>query len=126
MQALRQLVSFDLAIPVWHIVLYVACVSFLMIERRLKFAIVASYVVALYWLHYAFHADLVTSMNGDNLARTVYYVFGFTFVSLGIYAIFFLGDEEAEFQLEKNKKELAGLRSKAKEARKRANELSLN
>ena len=45
MQAFTQLVYFDLPIPVWHIVIYVGCISFLMMQRRFKLAIVTSYVL---------------------------------------------------------------------------------
>ena len=123
MQAFTQLVYFDLPIPVWHIVLYVGCISFLMIQRRFKLAIVTSYVLVLFWLHYIFRANLIFIMNGDNVARTIYYLFGFALVLLSIYAFFFLEDEAAEFELEKRKKEIAGLRTKAKEAKKKAADL---
>ena len=123
MQAFTQLVYFDLPIPVWHIVLYVGCISFLMIQRRFKFAIVTCYVLVLFWLHYIFRANLIFIMNGDNVARTIYYLFGFALVLLSIYALFFLEDEAAEFELEKRKKEIAGLRTKAKEAKTKASDL---
>ena len=123
MQAFTQLVYFDLPIPVWHLVLYVSCISFLMIQRRFKLAIVTCYVLVLFWLHYIFRDNLVFIMNGDNVARTTYYLFGFALVLLSIYALFFLEDEAAEFELEKRKKEIAGLRTKAKEAKKKAADL---
>ena len=123
MQAFTQLIYFDLPIPVWHIVLYVGCISFLMIQRRFKLAIVTSYVLVLCWLHYIFRANLIFIMNGDNVARTIYYLFGFALVLLSIYALFFLEDEAAEFELEKHKKEIAGLRTKAKEAKTKASDL---
>jgi chromosome segregation ATPase len=123
MQAFTQLVYFDLPIPVWHIVVYVGCISFLMIQRRFKLAIVTSYVLVLCWLHYIFRANLIFIMNGDNVARTIYYLFGFALVLLSIYALFFLEDEAAEFELEKRKKEIAGLRTKAKEAKTKASDL---
>jgi chromosome segregation ATPase len=123
MQAFTQLVYFDLPIPVWHIVLYVGCISFLMIQRRFKLAIVTSYVLVLFWLHYIFRDNLVTIMNGNNAARAIYYLFGFALVLLSIYALFFLEDEAAEFELEKRKKEIAGLKTKAKEARTKVSDL---
>jgi chromosome segregation ATPase len=62
-------------------------------------------------------------MNGDNAARAIYYLFGFALVLLSIYALFFLEDEAAEFELEKRKKEIAGLKTKAKEARTKVSDL---
>jgi CAP-Gly domain-containing linker protein 1 len=123
MQPLTQLVYFDLPIPVWHIVSYVAVMSLLMSQRKFKLAIVTSYALVLFWFHYAFRAELVALINGDNVARTVYYALAFALVLLSIYALFLLEDEEAEFELEKRRKEIAGLRAKAKEAKKKVTEL---
>jgi chromosome segregation ATPase len=123
MQSLTQLVYFDLPIPVWHIVAYVGCMSFLMIQRRFKLAIVVTFALVLFWFHYAFRANLVTLIDGNNVARAVYYAFGFALVLLSIYAFFLLEDEEAEFELEKRRKEIAGLRAKAREAKKKVSEL---
>jgi chromosome segregation ATPase len=123
MQPLNELVNFDLPIPAWHIFAYVGLMTFLMMQRRFKLALVTSFAVVLFWFHYAFRNELIALIDGNTIARTVYYAFGFALVLLSIYAFFMLEDEQSEFDLEKRKKESVGLRGKLKESKNKIAEL---
>jgi chromosome segregation ATPase len=122
MQALQQLVYSDLPIPVWQIVLYVGFISYFMIQRWFKLSFVTSFVLVLYWLHYAFRADLVSITNEDQLARAIYYVLAFALILLIIFALSFL-EVDADSLLAKREREITFLRAKAKNAEKTASVL---
>ena len=122
MQALQQLVYSDLPIPVWQIVLYVGLISYFMIQRWFKLSFVTSFVLVLYWLHYAFRADLVSITNEDQLARAIYYVLAFALILLIIFALSFL-EVDADSLLAKREREITFLKAKAKNAEKTASVL---
>ena len=75
MQALQQLFSSNLPIPLWQVVLYIGLISYLMVQRWFKLSFLTSFILVLYWLHYEFRADLVAVTSEDHLARAIYYVF---------------------------------------------------
>jgi chromosome segregation ATPase len=115
MQALQQLFYSDLPIPVWQIVFYVGVISYFMIQRWFKLSFVTSFILVLYWLHYAFRADLVSVTNEDHLARAIYYVLAFALVLLCIFALSFL-EVDADSLLEKREKEIALIKAQLKAA----------
>jgi chromosome segregation ATPase len=117
MDGLQQLFSSDLPIPLWQIVFYVGLVSYFMVQRWFKLSFLTSFVLVLYWLHYAFRADLVAITSEDQLARAIYYVLGFALLLLSIFALTFL-EVDADSLLEKREKEITALKAQAKNAEK--------
>jgi chromosome segregation ATPase len=122
MHGLQQLLSSDLPIPLWQIVFYVGFVSYFMIQRWFKLSFLTSFIVVLYWLHYAFRTDLVAITNEAHLARAIYYVLGFALILVSIFALTFL-EVDADSLLEKREKEIALLKAQAKNAEKTASAL---
>ncbi len=119
MRGLQQLFSSDLAIPLWQIVLYVGLVSYFMVQRWFKLSFLTSFILVLYWLHFAFRADLVALTTEAHLARAIYYVLGFALILLSIFALTFL-EVDADSLLAKREKEIAFLKAQAKNAEKTA------
>ncbi|MGH9856719.1 MAG: hypothetical protein ACRD4B_02630, partial [Acidobacteriota bacterium] len=119
MQALQQLFYSDLPVPVWQIILYAGAISYFMIQRWFKLSFVTSFVLVLYWLHYAFRADLVSIISEDQLARALYYILGFALILMCIFALSFL-EVDADSLLEKREKEITFLKAHARNAEKAA------
>jgi chromosome segregation ATPase len=119
MDGLQQLFSSDLPIPLWQIVFYVGLVSYFMVQRWFKLSFLTSFVLVLYWLHYAFRSDLVAVTTEAHLARAIYYVLGFALILLSIFALTFL-EVDTDSLLEKREKEITLLKAQAKNAEKTA------
>ena len=119
MDGLRELFSSDLPIPLWQIVFYMGLVSYFMVQRWFKLSFLTSFALVLYWLHYAFRADLVAITSEAHLARAIYYVLGFALILLSIFALTFL-EVDADSVLAKREKEITLLRAQAKNAEKTA------
>jgi chromosome segregation ATPase len=119
MHGLQQLFSSDIPIPLWQIIFYVALVSYFMFQRWFKLSFLASFILVLYWLHYAFRADLVAITSEAHLARAIYYVLGFVLMLLSIFALTFL-EVDADSLLAKREKEITLLKAQAKNAEKTA------
>jgi hypothetical protein len=117
MRGLQQLFSSDLPIPMWQIVFYAGLVSYFMFQRWFKVSFLASFILVLYWLHYAFRTDLVEITSEAHLARAIYYVLGFALILLSIFALTFL-EVDADSLLDKREKEIALLKAQAKTAEK--------
>jgi chromosome segregation ATPase len=124
MQALQQLAYSDLPIPVWQIILYVGLISYFMIQRWFKLSFVTSFILVLYWLHYAFRADLVSITSEAHLARAIYYLLGFALILLTIFALSFL-EVDTDSLLAKREKEITFLKAQAKNAEKTASALQV-
>ena len=122
MQALQQLFSSNLPIPLWQVVLYIGLISYCMVQRWFKLSFLTSFILVLYWLHYEYRADLVAVTSEDHLARAIYYVFAFVLVLLGIFALSFL-EGDADSLLEKRDHEISYLKALAKNAEKTAADL---
>jgi chromosome segregation ATPase len=122
MHGLQELFYSDLPIPVWQIVFYVGLISYFMVQRWFKLSFLTSFILALYWLHYAFRADLVSITSEAHVARAIYYVLGFALILLSIFALTFL-EVDTDSLLEKREKEITFLKAQAKTAEKSASAL---
>ena len=121
MQAFDPLFHFNLPIPVWQIVLFVGLMSLFLIAHKVRFSLIISYLFILFWLYYSFRGDLVSVTRQNFVVKTVYDLFGFVVVGLGVFAFFFLerGKEVLLESLKKRNGEIADLKFKLKKAEKK-------
>jgi chromosome segregation ATPase len=125
MQSFQPLFLFNLPIPVWQIALYVALMSFFLINHKIRLSLATSYLFILFWLYFSFRADLLLVTKEDFVAQAAYTVFGFVLLGLGLFAYFFVegGKETLLENLSKRNGEIADLKLKLKKAEKRVHGL---
>jgi len=76
---------FEWGIPVWHVALYVICISICMLSHSHRLGIVVSYGFVFYW-GYILNAATFAE-TGNPAFQTAYTIFGFVIVLFAIFAL---------------------------------------
>ena len=81
-QAILQILSIELAIPLWQMGLFVFLISLFMILHRLKLCLITTYLFTLYWGFLFNWGDVVASLGTFPQTATLYLIFGSVHVVL--------------------------------------------